>query len=67
MAGMRKGTSPGMQKRGGEIGHLDGSEDIGAARGRGNDPGKRENLTEVGWPLGGRAQCASILCQCCPH
>lgn len=39
-ARMSKGTSPGMHKRGGEIGHLDGSEDIGTARGHGNDPGE---------------------------
>lgn len=39
MARMSKGTSPRMHKRGGEIGHLDGSEGIGTARGHGNDPG----------------------------
>lgn len=37
MARMSKGTSPRMHKRGGEIGHLDGSEGIGTARGHGND------------------------------
>lgn len=42
IARLRKGTSPGMQGRGGEIGPSDG--EISTARGHGNDPGKLGSL-----------------------